>query len=376
MKVFVILSAGALLASIGCSSQARPPQAAFDACDNRAQGASCRVDTSQGELRGSCGMPPRDNRLVCMPGSGRSAGHSQNSNFSDLDRSGMNKPGLSRGNGGRQKRQHTVIQSGGDLNLVSADTAPITDNLIQVKVEGDTRILIANGISDHNTGAFPNRGNPHSIEEQNYRFRVPAYPQSTDRIAPLSMGDFGISVNGVPFDPGAAEWYQGDRSSGWQYEALSGAVTLGLDDNHAHVQPTGAYHYHGLPSLLLEGLSVSAGEHSPQVGWAADGFPIYALYGYSNSQSRVVTELTSSYRVKSGYRPSGGNNPGGHYDGTFTADYAYIEGQGDLDECNGRFVVTPDYPQGTYAYFLTNSWPVIPRCFKGTPSSDFKRGRP
>lgn len=41
-------------------------------------------------------------------------------------------------------------------------------------------------------------------------------------------------------------------------------------------------------------------------------------------------------------------------------------GAGTLDECNGAFVKTADYPQGTYAYFLTDSFPVIPRCQKGT----------
>lgn len=372
MKAFVTLSVAVLLASVGSGSQARPPQAAFDACDNRSQGASCKMNTPQGELQGHCGAPPRDNRLVCMP----EGGHSQQSNATHNDRNGKHTLGVPRGAGTRQKRQHSVIQSDGELNLVRADTAPITENLIEIDVEGDTRILTANGISDHYTGVFPNRGNPHHIEEQKYRLRVPAYPRQANRITPLNMGDFGISVNGVPFDPGAAEWYQGKRNSSWQYEALSGAVTLGLDDNHAHVQPTGAYHYHGLPSLLLKGLAVSADEHSPQIGWAADGFPIYALYGYSNGNGGAVSELASSYRVKSGHRPDGGSNPGGHYDGTFTADYEYIEGLGELDECNGRFVTTPGYPQGTYAYFLTNSWPVIPRCFKGTPSSDFKRGRP
>ena len=48
---------------------------------------------------------------------------------------------------------------------------------------------------------------------------------------------FGIALNGVLFDPGTAEFFQRDRSSKWNYEALSGAVRLGLDQNHAHVQP-------------------------------------------------------------------------------------------------------------------------------------------
>ena len=67
-------------------------------------------------------------------------------------------------------------------------------------------------------------------------------------------------------------------NSKWNYEALSGAVRLGLDQNHARIQPNGAYHYHGLPSKLFEMLS--GGEQvMTLIGWAADGFPIYGLYG-------------------------------------------------------------------------------------------------
>ena len=79
----------------------------------------------------------------------------------------------------------------------------------------------------------------------------------------------------------------------------------------------------------------------------------------------VVSELTSSYQLKEGARPNGADGPGGTYDGTFVQDYEYVAGSGDLDECNGRITVTPDFPDGTYAYFLTDDWPVIPRCVKG-----------
>lgn len=274
-------------------------------------------------------------------------------------------------------RNHLVNQARA-LHLIPADHQPPGQNRFTVKVDGDLRVIQANGIPDHMTGAFPNRGNPNGIQAQRYLFRVPAKPTLAARITPLRMQDFGIGVNGVPFDPGAAEWYQGNRASGWQYEALSGAVPLGIDANHAHVQPTGAYHYHGLPTDLLKRLGVEKGKHSPIVGWAADGFPIYALYGYRDPQDpqSEIDELESSYRLKKGKRPTGKGNPGGSYDGTFLADYEFVEEQGDLDECNGRFAVTPDYPEGTYAYYLTNHWPVIPRAFRGTPSSDFERGRP
>lgn len=189
------------------------------------------------------------------------------------------------------------------------------------------------------------------------------------------MHPFGYGVNGVPFDPGAAEWYLGNRNGGWQYEALSGAVRLGLDANHAHVQPTGSYHYHGLPTGLLTELGVQAGRHSPIVGWAADGYPIYALYGTSEPRNPAspIKTLTSSYRLKTGRRPSGEGLPGGTYDGTFLQDYEYVPGAGDLDMCNGRFCITPDFPKGTYAYFLTEQWPVIPRMYHAVPSRDIHR---
>jgi hypothetical protein len=199
---------------------------------------------------------------------------------------------------------------------------------------------------------------------------VPLKPSIAGTITPLGRRAFGIGVNGVPFDPGAAEWYLGNQEGNWQYEPLSGAIALGLDGNHAHVQPSGAYHYHGLPTLLLQDLDLQSTRHSPLVGWAADGFPIYALYGYQNSSdptSKVVL-LQSGYQLRAGKRPSGKGNPGGSYDGTFVQDYAFRGGLGRLDECNGRFTVTPEFPQGTYAYFLTENWPVIPRCYKGTPN--------
>ncbi|HAA22158.1 MAG TPA: hypothetical protein DCP28_26600, partial [Cytophagales bacterium] len=65
---------------------------------------------------------------------------------------------------------------------------------------------------------------------------------------------------------------------------------------------------------------------------------------------------------------------GGDYDGTYIQDFEYVQGLGDLDECNGRFGKTPEYPEGTYYYVLTADFPVIPACFVGTPSEDFQIG--
>jgi hypothetical protein len=53
--------------------------------------------------------------------------------------------------------------------------------------------------------------------------------------------------------------------------------------------------------------------------------------------------------------------------GAFTQDYEYSAGSGDLDECNGRVGVTPEFPCGTYHYYITDTYPYIQRCVKGTP---------
>ncbi len=235
------------------------------------------------------------------------------------------------------------------------------------------RILRSNGIPNHPTGSFPNRRNPHQIRAQNHEFRIPLTPQRRGQPRPYDHSSFGVALNGIPFDPFTAEYYNRDRRSNWRYEALSGKIDLGLDGYNAHVQPDGSYHYHGIPKGLITRWSPNA--HSPLIGYAADGFPIYILNGYNdprNPQSGV-RKLRPSYRLKSGQRPDG---PGGTYDGTFVADYDYVPGLGDLDEANGRETVTKDYPQGTYAYFLTDSFPFIPRSFAGTPDASFAKGPP
>lgn len=266
-------------------------------------------------------------------------------------------------------RHHTVTQSQG-TQLVPADRQPAYANEVSITIESGYRVIRGNSIPDHAVGAFPNRGNPHAISRQGRTYKVPLTQIRADKVMRISLGVFGVAVNGVPFDLGANEFYLGQRGQ-WQYEALSGAVALGIDANYAHVQPIGTYHYHGLPSGLMAKVGVRDGAHSPLIGWAGDGYPIYALYGYADAKGGAAQEMRPSFRLKEGMRPTAGGGPGGRYDGTFTADYEYAPGLGDLDECNGRETVTPEFPGGTYAYFLTSTWPVVPRCFTGVPDPTF-----
>ena len=236
---------------------------------------------------------------------------------------------------------------------------------------GGYRYIVSDGLPNHATGQFPNRGNPNTIQLQYYRFRVPLNPVAASSPVAMRHMPFGIALNGVPFDPGTAEFWNGDPN--WQYEALSGKINLGLDFSNAHVQPNGAYHYHGEPAGLMAALGKATGMQL--LGYAADGFPIYSNLGYRNPQDPAsgITTLHASWRVKPGSRTGG---PGGNWDGTFVQDYTYIPGSGDLDECNGRSGVTPEYPSGTYYYVITNDFPFIPRYFRGAPDESFQRKGP
>ena len=104
------------------------------------------------------------------------------------------------------------------------------------------------------------------------------------------------------------------------------------------------------PDLRLDaGVELLSNTHSPIIGWAYDGNPIYGPYGHSTSSGGPIKLLKSGYTLSlKSERPSTSTYSAGF----FVEDYEYTN-SGDLDEFNGRFGVTPEYPKGTYAYFAT-----------------------
>ena len=92
--------------------------------------------------------------------------------------------------------------------------------------------------------------------------------------------------------------------------------------------------------------------HSPLIGWAYDGNPIYGSYGYSDPEdsSSGIIKLSPGYVINTGLVE---NRPTGFANGFFIEDYEF-NGSGQLDEHNGRFCKTVDYPNGVYAYFATS----------------------
>ena len=256
---------------------------------------------------------------------------------------------------------------------------------------GSQRILSGNGIPNHEVGTFPNNNNPNTIREINVNKRFTLCPEIISESGLELVGPalaIAYAINSVKFDPGTAgrcndlgECSLAQGQGNWNIEALGhDTFNFGDDMNHAHVQPNGEYHYHGMPELLIEFLGDN--QNMTLVGWASDGFPVYARFGYSNTNdsNSTIKSLIPSYRLKSqpdSNRPmvltslAGGPGQGNTSPntpiamGAFTQDYEYIEGLGDLDQCNGRFGVTPEFPSGIYYYVVTDDFPFFTRCLKG-----------
>ena len=169
----------------------------------------------------------------------------------------------------------------------------------------------------------------------------------------------GVFVNGVPiYNQFEAASYQGQNL--WHYDPIASSddgtrVAHGYSRDAAHVFDLG----------LLENLIADGTRHSPLLGFAFDGYPIYGPWGYADAEAKSVRRMRSSYRLRQLERrttwPDGTALTPAQYGppvnaeyplGTFIEDYEYVAGAGDLDEFNGRFAVTPEYPAGTYAYFL------------------------
>ena len=162
-----------------------------------------------------------------------------------------------------------------------------------------------------------------------------------------------------------------------------------------HQPGNGQYHHHAHPVCLREQLddnltvvtssrngkiykeNSAPWKHSPILGWAFDGYPVYGPYGYSDptNANSAVKRIKSGFRLRTMTQRttlptwSLAHHPGvaqtlasTQYGpdvsdvyplGRYVEDYEWVTGVGDLDQYNGRFAITPEYPNGTYAYYTT-----------------------
>ena len=356
-----------------------PTEAMLKACVAKQANDACSVEGRDGETAGSC-FAPEGRPLACVP-TGRGPGGG----------GGGGGPPMGESNSGSEISSTQAYTSGILCDYsVNANNQQIgLSSKAKWSCDRGQRLLTANGIPDHAIGKFPNPANPNSISEQQVRFTTTTSPIVYDgpggRVKEPVMG-----LNGIKFDPGTGgsckdditdpqQCPLGPGSGGrWNIEALGQDIfDFGEDMNNAHVQPGGSYHYHGVPVNMMSP-EAKAGKEMAMIGWAADGFPVYARYGYPNPSVMMgaLKEMQPSYRLKptpDEGRPSAAIVPMG----AFMQDWEYVEGLGDLDQCNGRFGATPDFPQGIYHYYATDAYPYIQRCVKGSIDSqpEVRRGR-
>jgi len=145
------------------------------------------------------------------------------------------------------------------------------DGIPNLAVSHDERCLIieSQGYPNHPTAAFPNSDNPNSILVQKFEFRLPLVPQKADSITTVPMGPIGMALNGVvffnPFERGGKN-------------AVEGYAEEWLDSCCGHPQQHGVYHYHKYPSCVKSPFKDDGKQHSPIIGFAWDGYPVYGPY--------------------------------------------------------------------------------------------------
>ncbi len=219
-----------------------------------------------------------------------------------------------------------------------------------------------------------------------------------------------LAVEVTTFDPGFAHQ---PGNGQYHYHAQPKALRYQLGDNMSasYNATTNTYTYSDADPTG----AVTPLHHSPILGWSFDGYPIYGPYGYSsaNNSSSSITRMRSGFVLRNGsyntanltatgrttlpkwatiaqgYRSIGNYTanltalgdfpltpaqygPAANYttvsgpntttyslgryigDYDFLGDNDYTQGVDfDLDQYNGRTCVTPEYPNGIYAYFVT-----------------------
>ena len=293
-------------------------------------------------------------------------------------------------------RNNTVKGSYYTSGNSTAQSNNVLANCQKVEYSANSVYVTTKGIPSYPTGPFLD-GNPSQASDQNAIFKFPLTPtQNTGTPTNTSGGNIGVLINGVAiFDyRDGVSWNnaQGKVCGGpiqtctgdgkWNRDAVIGEKA-GFDCAKGH-PAMGNYHHHQSPSAFkldktvisticnlydADGLYViDETKHSPLLGFAYDGFPIYGAYAYKNIDGTGgIIRMKSSYNLRAittrtayadGTTVTSGPAVSTTYPlGYFREDYEYKTTTAAtpdyLDEHNGRFCKTPEYPNGIYCYFAT-----------------------
>lgn len=209
-----------------------------------------------------------------------------------------------------------------------AEQAGWTDN-VTLSFENDKMIVRSNGLPKQEILRAYQALSPldnktvYVVEPLAMRIRVliSLQPRLAQTKTPTRIGIIGIAINGAliysPYD-----------ADGVTY-ALEANFTRDnipfIDDCNGHPNPFALqYHYHGIPTCLTKRID-QPDQHSRLLGYLLDGFPIY---GPQDAGGALITPAS-------------------------------------LDECNGHFGPTPEFPAGTYHYHFTKESPYSIPCYAG-----------
>ena len=291
-----------------------------------------------------------------------------------------------------------------------------------VQYSADNVYIHATGIPRYATAPFPD-GNPSLPTAQDYLFQIPRNPQEGPAGGtPTGLGHTGVLINGVViFNAQDAFSY---NNQGYWHQNGGFFENDGFDCAKGH-PAMGQYHHHQVPTRFDDSLdptsdvcddfpsdalfAIDTEAHSPLIGFAFDGYPIYGPYGFANEDGTGgVVRIETSWQLRdievrhtlpdgtelapNQYGPDVGElvtpaippgaAPVAAVLGAYIEDHEFVEGSGHLDEFNGRFAVTPEYPEGTYAYYATvdgdhnGQYPYFFPAYRGVVETDNFGGGP
>jgi len=281
--------------------------------------------------------------------------------------------------------------SNGLGNYPSLTKITAEGSLVNITSDGDPYPALA-GDPLTNDGFTPRGGfrGGYIPVDQTYDFAIPYKGgENTSNPMPVGSSPIAITVNGVAIKSPS----YGDSIDifapppGFEYNLVYWSRYFGMDDCNGLVMSDRAYIYYGggfvsqcwntqkfyeandyFNNTNYNGDHMRHPDgHSKIIGLAFDGYPIYGPFGYTDAldTSSAVKRMETGYTelIGDSHRPNGFkyNNEYVIEDsiyplvaGAFVQDFEFTSA-GDLDTYNGRYCKTPDYPNGTYAYFLTFS---------------------
>ncbi len=194
---------------------------------------------------------------------------------------------------------------------------------------------------------------PNDLAAQSYTWRIPRHPaqaaSTTD--VPL-LGAAAVTVTGMPIF-GPTE----NPMDGYRDPYLDDTLANLLDECNGHTAPRGVYHFHARPECLV--VSLGGARAGLVIGYAFDGYPILAPLACDDATCTTTHALDASWRLTLAEYTTSTRGPAWDI-------HEFVDGLGDLDECNGMAITDASSPYD-YAYFATDTFPYFMGCYRGTP---------